>query len=80
VSDDEVVRASFVRQADLASVQEHEVVIRDDHHLLLPERCASLTPGHRRSLTEAAAADGPRNRLVADRLTAAGSRRCCSTF
>ena len=76
VSDDEVVRVlrSFAR-ADPAGVQEHEVVIRDDHHLLLPGTLRE--PADARGIVVFAHGSGssrmsPRNRLVADRLTAAG--------
>lgn len=76
VSDDEVVRVlrSFAR-ADPASIEEHEVVIRDDHHLLLPGTLRE--PADARGIIVFAHGSGssrmsPRNRLVADRLTAAG--------
>jgi len=62
-------------RADPGRIQEHEVVIRDDHHLLLPGTLREPTDAH--GIVVFAHGSGssrmsPRNRLVADRLNAGG--------
>jgi putative phosphoribosyl transferase len=75
VSDDEVVRILRSFAGDPARVEEHEVVIRDDHHLLLPGTLRE--PADALGIVVFAHGSGssrmsPRNRLVADRLNAGG--------
>jgi len=76
VMDDEVIRElrSF-GGPDPSSVQEHEVVIRDDHHLHLPGTLRE--PAGATGIVVFAHGSGssrlsPRNRLVAERLNAGG--------
>ena len=75
VADGEVIRELRSFGGPLSSVQEHEVVIRDDHHLLLPGTLRE--PAGATGIVVFAHGSGssrrsPRNRLVAARLNTGG--------